>query len=47
MQFWLTIHGFSLDAVMAIIPGEEELEVCFWVLNASDLIFVVDEVAGF
>jgi hypothetical protein len=32
---------------MAIILGNEELEVCLWVVDASDLIFVVDEVARF
>jgi hypothetical protein len=31
---------------VAIILGEEELEVCLWVFDASDLIFAVDEIAG-
>lgn len=39
-----TIHGLSLDAIEAVILGEEEFEVSFLVLDASDLIFVVDEV---
>jgi hypothetical protein len=30
---------------VAIILGEEELEVCLWVLDVSDLIFVIDVVA--
>jgi hypothetical protein len=34
-----------LDAIVAIILGNEELEVCLWVVDASDLIFVIDEVA--
>ena len=43
----LTVHGLSLDDIVAIIFGEEELEVGFWVLNASNFIFVSDEVAMF
>lgn len=41
----LTIHGLALQAVIAVVLGEEELEVGFWILDAADLIFVVDEVA--
>ena len=40
----LTIHGLALDDVVAVISGEEELEVRFGVLNASDFIFVIDVV---
>jgi hypothetical protein len=31
---------------VAIILGEEELEVCLRVLDASDFIFAADEIAG-
>lgn len=41
---WLTIHGLPLDAIVAIILGEEELEVLFWVLDVSNLIFAIDEI---
>lgn len=41
----LTIHGFTLDAVIAVILGEEELKVSFWVLDAADLVFIIDKVA--
>lgn len=41
-----TIHCFTLDAIVAIILGDEELEVVLWVLDAADLIFLVDEVSG-
>tara|TARA_R110002060_G_scaffold24857_8_gene33859 strand:+ start:87 stop:278 length:192 start_codon:yes stop_codon:yes gene_type:complete len=40
-----TIHGLSLNAIEAVVLGEEELEVSLLVLNTSDFIFVVDEVA--
>jgi hypothetical protein len=42
----LTIHGLSLDTIVPIIPCNEELEVRFWAFDASDLIFVVDEISG-
>jgi len=42
----LTIHGLALEAVVAVIPSKEELEVGFRVLDAPDLIFVIDEVPG-
>lgn len=41
----LTIHSISLADVIAFILSEEELEVCFRILDTADLIFVVDEVA--
>jgi hypothetical protein len=47
MQSWLTIHRLSLDAIMAIILREEELEVCLRVADASDLVLVVDKVAAY
>ncbi len=42
----LTIHCLPLNAVVTIILGEEELEVCFWVLDAADLVIGVDKVPG-
>jgi hypothetical protein len=42
----LTIHGLSLNTIVSIIFCEEELEVCLRVFDASDLIFVVDEVSA-
>ena len=41
----LTIHGFTLKTIVAIILGKEELEISFGILDIADLIFVVDEVA--
>jgi hypothetical protein len=41
----LTIHGLTLNTIVAIILGDEELEVSFGILDTADLIFVVDEVA--
>jgi hypothetical protein len=41
-----TIHELSLDTIVSIILGDEELEVGLWVFDASDLIFVVDEISG-
>lgn len=43
--FELTIHSFSLDAVVTVILGEEELEISLGVLHVSDLILLVDEVS--
>lgn len=42
----LTIHGLSLHDVVAFIFGEEEFEVSFGILDVSDLIFIIDKVAG-
>jgi hypothetical protein len=42
----LTIHGLSLDTIVSIILGDEELEVGLWVFDAANLIFVVDEISG-
>ena len=35
-----------MEAIVAIILGEEELEVCLRILDVSDLIILVDEVAN-
>ena len=40
-----TIHGFSLDAIVSVTLGEEELEVSLWVLDVADLIVLIDKVA--
>ena len=43
----LTIHGLSLDDVVAFVPGEEELEVGLGVLDGPNFIFLfVDVVAA-
>ena len=41
----MTIHSLSLKDVVAFILSKEELEVGFRILDAANLIFVVDEVA--
>lgn len=38
------IHCLSLNTVVAIISGDEELEVRFGILNAADFVLLVDEV---
>lgn len=40
-----TIHSLTLDGVVSIVFGQEELEVCLRVLDRADLVVVVDEVA--
>jgi hypothetical protein len=41
----LTIHGLALKAVVAVILGQEELEVRLWIFDASDLVILVDKIA--
>jgi hypothetical protein len=40
-----TVHGISLDGIVAVIFGEKEVEVGSRVCNHSDFILLVDEVA--
>lgn len=40
-----TIHALALALVVALCAVDEVFEVVFWVFDAADLIFVVDEVA--
>lgn len=41
-----TMKGFSLRFIEALVVGVEELEIFIRVLDLSDLIFAVEEVAG-
>lgn len=41
----LTIHSLTLNTVVTVILGDEELEVSLGILDTADLIFVIDEVA--
>jgi len=38
----LTIHGHSLDIIVSLILGEEEVEVCIGVFLAPDFIDFID-----
>lgn len=42
----LTIHSFTVQLIVSIIFGKEELEVSLWILDRSNFIFLVDEVSG-
>lgn len=42
----LTIHSFTLQLIVSIIFGEEELEVSLWILDRSNFVFLVDKVSG-
>jgi hypothetical protein len=41
-----TIHTLALTLVVALGAVDEVFEVILWVFDATDLVFVVDEVAG-
>lgn len=41
----LTVHSRTLQVIVALVPGEEELEVSFGILDAPNFIFIIDEVA--
>lgn len=41
-----TIHGFTVDVVVTLIPGTEVVEVRSRVFNRAYLILAVDEVAA-
>ena len=40
----LTIHALPLNLIVSLIFRDEELEICFGVIDSSDLIFFIDEV---
>jgi hypothetical protein len=42
----LTVHGFALFLVDAVILRDEEVEVMVRMVDRADLVFVGDEVAG-
>lgn len=42
----LTVHGFALFLVDAVVLGDEEVELVVRTGDGTDLVFVVDEVAG-
>lgn len=44
-KYPLTIEGKALTLIPSLVTGEEELEVVIWILNRSNFVIFVDEVA--